>query len=171
MKVLTVIALGVSLSCMNAFAKESKSIQLPTNNSTKIQVENMKNIDSGTAFLNANKAKPGVVTLADGLQYKVITAGTGAKPVITDQVTVHYSGKLIDGTLFDSSYKRGEPATFPVSGVIAGWVEALQLMPVGSTWELYIPAKLAYGSMGAPPSIGPNQTLIFQVNLIEIKKN
>ena len=123
---------------------------------------------TGEAFLAANKTKPGVVTLSDGLQYKVIVAGKGPKPKDNDTVTVHYQGKLIDGSEFDSSYKRGEPATFPVLGVIPGWTEALKLMPVGSTWELYIPSSLAYGEQGAPPVIGPNQTLIFTVQLLKI---
>ena len=127
------------------------------------------NLSAGEAFLNANKSKPGVVALTDGLQYKVLTEGTGPKPAATDTVTVDYAGKLINGTEFDSSYKRGEPTSFPVNAVIPGWVEALQLMKVGSTWELYIPASLAYGNNGAPPSIGPNETLIFKVHLISIK--
>jgi len=125
----------------------------------------------GEVFLDKNKTKKGVVTLNDGLQYKIIKKGTGPKPTLQDTVTVHYLGHLVNGTEFDSSYKRGEPATFPVSGVIPGWTEALQLMPVGSTWELYIPASLAYGEQGAPPSIGPNETLIFKVQLLEIKKS
>ncbi|MDX1901189.1 MAG: FKBP-type peptidyl-prolyl cis-trans isomerase [Gammaproteobacteria bacterium] len=123
---------------------------------------------TGDAFLAANKTKPGVHTLPDGLQYKIITPGNGAKPTANDSVTVDYRGTLIDGTEFDSSYKRGQPATFPVNGVIQGWQEALQLMPVGSKWELYIPPTLAYGTVGAPPLIGPNQTLIFQVELKKI---
>lgn len=125
---------------------------------------------AGEAFLTANKTKPGVVTLPDGLQYKVLEAGKGQKPTANDIVEVDYAGKLIDGTEFDSSYKRGQPATFPVSGVIPGWTEALQLMNVGATWELYIPASLAYGDQGAPPSIGPNETLIFKVHLIKVQK-
>jgi FKBP-type peptidyl-prolyl cis-trans isomerase FklB len=123
----------------------------------------------GEMFLNANKKKPGVVTLADGLQYKIIKAGKGRKPTQTDAVTVNYEGKLVDGTVFDSSYKRGEPISFPVNGVIPGWTEALKLMPVGSTWELFIPSNLAYGENGAPPSIGPNETLIFKVELLAVK--
>lgn len=126
--------------------------------------------DKGAAFLEANKKKEGVVTLPDGLQYKVIKEGKGTKPSINDTVTVHYAGTTVDGTEFDSSYKRGEPATFPVSGVIQGWTEALQLMPAGSTWELFIPANLAYGSRGAPPVIGPNEVLIFKVELISVDK-
>ena len=129
-----------------------------------------KNKQEGLVFLEKNKKQPGVVTLADGLQYKVLVTGKGEQPKENDVVVVHYAGKLIDGTEFDSSYKRGEPATFPVTGVIPGWTEALKLMKVGSTWELYVPADLAYGEQGAPPVIGPNQTLIFKVNLVGIKK-
>jgi FKBP-type peptidyl-prolyl cis-trans isomerase FklB len=125
---------------------------------------------TGEAFLTANKEKSGVKTLPDGLQYKVLVEGKGPKPSKNDTVVVHYSGKLVDGTEFDSSYKRGEPATFPVDGVIPGWVEALQMMKVGSKWELFIPATLAYGEQGMPPVIGPNETLVFEVSLIEIKK-
>lgn len=136
----------------------------------QMQNEAQKNLQAGDAFLTANKTKPGVVTLTDGLQYKIITEGKGAKPGLMDTVTVHYAGTLIDGTEFDSSYKRNQPATFPVAGVIPGWTEALQLMPVGSTWELYIPAKLAYGEQGAPPVIGPNQVLVFKVQLLDVKK-
>ncbi len=120
-------------------------------------------------FLSQNKTKAGIQTTASGLQYKVLTAGTGPKAVETDKVKVHYHGTLIDGTVFDSSVNRGEPATFGVTQVIKGWVEALQMMPVGSKWTLYIPSDLAYGPQG-PPSIGPNQALIFDVELIEIVK-
>ncbi len=108
-------------------------------------------------------------TTASGLQYKVITEGTGPKPTASDTVVCNYKGTLIDGKEFDSSYKRGEPATFPVSGVIKGWTEALQLMPVGSKWQLFIPSDLAYGERGAGAEIGPNSTLIFEVELISIK--
>jgi FKBP-type peptidyl-prolyl cis-trans isomerase FklB len=128
-----------------------------------------KNKAEGTAFLAANKAKPGVVTLPSGLQYKIITAGTGPKPTASDTVVCNYRGTLIDGKEFDSSYKRGQPATFPVSGVIKGWTEAVQLMPVGSKWELYIPADLAYGDRGAGPDIGPGSTLVFEVELLSIQ--
>ena len=128
---------------------------------------NMKEADD---FLAANKTKDGVVTLPSGLQYKILTAGTGAKPTASDTVVCNYSGRLIDGTEFDSSYKRGKPAEFPVGGVIKGWTEALQLMPVGSKWQLYIPSDLAYGARGAGGgAIGPNQALIFDVELISIK--
>lgn len=129
-----------------------------------------KNKIAGEAFLAANKHKSGVVMLPDGLQYKVLTEGKGVKPTAEDTVTVNYKGTLIDGTEFDSSYKHGQPISFPVNGVIPGWVEALQLMKTGSVWELYIPASLAYGERGAPPAIGPNETLIFKVDLIEVKK-
>ena len=109
--------------------------------------------------------------MPSGLQYKILTAGQGVQPTINDSVTVNYAGTLTDGTEFDSSYKRGEPITFPVNGVIKGWTEALQLMKAGSTWELYIPATLAYGTRGAAPVIGPNETLIFKVELISVNKN
>lgn len=128
-----------------------------------------KNKKEGEAFLAENKKKKSVVTLPSGLQYKVITAGTGEMPKSTDTVTTHYRGTLIDGTEFDSSYERGQPATFPVTGVIAGWTEALQLMKVGSKWQLFIPSGLAYGARGAGGTIGPDATLIFEVELISIK--
>ncbi|MCL4178606.1 MAG: FKBP-type peptidyl-prolyl cis-trans isomerase [Verrucomicrobia bacterium] len=124
----------------------------------------------GESFLAENKTKPGVVTLPSGLQYKIIKDGQGESPSAHDQVTVNYRGTLIDGTEFDSSYKRGEPATFGVSGVIKGWTEALQLMKPGSKWELYIPSTLAYGERGSGAQIGPNSTLIFDVELISVKK-
>jgi FKBP-type peptidyl-prolyl cis-trans isomerase len=126
------------------------------------------NKKDGTAFLAANATKEGVVTLPSGLQYKVLVAGTGAKPAATDSVVCNYRGTLLDTTEFDSSYKRGQPATFPVGGVIKGWTEALQLMPVGSKWQLFIPADLAYGDRGQGP-IGPNATLIFEVELVSIQ--
>ncbi|MGA9353174.1 MAG: FKBP-type peptidyl-prolyl cis-trans isomerase, partial [Terriglobales bacterium] len=128
-----------------------------------------KNKSEGAAFLAANKDKEGVKTLPSGLQYKVITEGTGPKPTPTDTVVCNYRGTLINGTEFDSSYKRGEPATFPVGGVIKGWTEALQLMPVGSKWQLFVPSDLAYGDRGAGAEIGPDSTLIFEVELISIK--
>ena len=121
------------------------------------------------AFLAANKAKPGVITLPDGLQYKVLTEGTGPKPTASDTVTVNYRGTLVSGKEFDSSYKRGQPISFPVGGVIKGWTEALQLMPVGSKWQLFIPADLAYGDQPPPGSnIEPGDTLIFDVELLSI---
>ena len=124
----------------------------------------------GTAFLEANKAKPGVVTQPDGLQYKILHAGTGPKPAMTDTVACNYRGTLIDGTEFDSSFKRGQPTTFPVSGVIKGWTEALQMMPVGSKWQLFVPASLAYGDRAPSAVIGPDRTLIFEVELVSIQE-
>jgi FKBP-type peptidyl-prolyl cis-trans isomerase FklB len=124
----------------------------------------------GEAFLAENKKKEGVKTLASGLQYKVVKAGSGKKPKLNDTVTVHYRGTLIDGTEFDSSFRRGKPATFPVSGVIPGWTEALPLMEEGAKWQLFIPPKLAYGEPGAGGLIGPNATLIFEVELISIQE-
>lgn len=126
------------------------------------------NRKEGVAFLAANKSKEGVVTLPSGLQYKILTAGTGAKPTASDTVTCNYRGTLIDGKEFDSSYKRGEPASFQVGGVIKGWTEALQLMPVGSKWQLFIPPDMAYGDRGAGADIGPGATLIFEVELLSI---
>lgn len=124
--------------------------------------------EAGEKFLNDNKTKEGVVTLPSGLQYKIISAGNGAIPKEGDTVKCHYEGRLIDGNLFDSSIRRGEPAEFPVNGVIPGWVEALQLMPVGSKWQLFIPSDLAYGPNGAGQAIGPNETLIFDIELLDI---
>jgi FKBP-type peptidyl-prolyl cis-trans isomerase FklB len=123
----------------------------------------------GEAFLAANKSKDGVVALPSGLQYKILTPGTGPKPTATDSVVCNYRGTLINGTEFDSSYKRGQPATFPVTGVIKGWTEALQLMPVGSKWQLFIPSDLAYGERSPAPEIGPDSTLIFEVELLSIQ--
>ena len=143
--------------------------EVRTQQTEKAKEAAAKNKTEGEAFLTANKAKEGVVTLPSGLQYKILTAGTGPKPTATDSVVCNYKGTLINGTEFDSSYKRGQPVTFPVSGVIKGWTEALQLMPVGSKWQLFIPASLAYGERG-PGEIGPNATLIFEVELISIKE-
>jgi FKBP-type peptidyl-prolyl cis-trans isomerase FklB len=127
------------------------------------------NKKEGEAFLAANKGKEGVITLPSGLQYKVLKEGTGPKPAASDTVLCNYRGTLINGKEFDSSYKRGEPAKFPVNGVIKGWTEALQLMPVGSKWQLFIPAELAYGERGAGADIAPNSTLIFEVELLSIE--
>jgi len=129
-----------------------------------------KNRKEGEEFLAANKKKKGVVTLPSGLQYKVLKAGSGSSPKLTDTVETNYRGTLIDGTEFDSSYKRGETATFPVSGIIEGWKEALQKMKVGDKWQLFVPAELAYGERGAGREIGPNQALIFEIELLGIKK-
>jgi FKBP-type peptidyl-prolyl cis-trans isomerase len=135
----------------------------------KMQVTAEANKREGAAFLAANKAKDGVITLPSGLQYKVLKQGTGPKPSLTDTVVCNYRGTLIDGTEFDSSYKRGQPVTFPVSGVIRGWVEALPLMAVGSKWELFIPAELGYRDHPPNPDIGPDSTLIFEVELLSIQ--
>lgn len=135
----------------------------------KAKIEGEKNQKDGDAFLAANKGKPGVVTLPSGLQYKIVKAGTGPKPTAADTVVCNYEGTLIDGKEFDSSAKHGGPATFPVSGVIKGWTEALQLMPVGSKWQLFVPPQLAYGERGAGGDIGPNATLIFDVELVSIQ--
>ncbi|HVD96150.1 MAG TPA: FKBP-type peptidyl-prolyl cis-trans isomerase [Candidatus Limnocylindria bacterium] len=128
-----------------------------------------KNKTEGGKFLEENKKKPGVKTTASGLEYKPIKEGTGPQPKATDMVTVNYRGTLIDGTEFDSSYKRGQPATFPVNGVIKGWTEALQLMKVGSKYQLWIPSNLAYGERSVSAEIGPNATLIFEVELMDAK--
>ncbi|MDD3789466.1 MAG: FKBP-type peptidyl-prolyl cis-trans isomerase [Petrimonas sp.] len=128
-----------------------------------------KNLEAGQAFLQENKKKEGVVALPSGLQYEILKQGTGAKPKATDKVKCHYHGTLIDGTVFDSSIQRGQPAVFGVNQVIKGWVEALQLMPVGSKWRLYVPSELAYGQQGAGNSIQPNSALIFDVELLGIE--
>ena len=135
----------------------------------KAKVTGEKNKKEGDAFLAENKKKEGIKTLPSGLQYRVIKEGTGKTPKDTDTVVTNYRGRLLDGTEFDSSYKRGQPATFPVKGVIKGWTEALQLMKEGSTWELFVPSDLAYGERGAGSVIGPNATLIFEVELLSIK--
>jgi FKBP-type peptidyl-prolyl cis-trans isomerase FklB len=129
-----------------------------------------KNATDGVKFLAENKSKSGVKTTASGLQYKVIKEGSGAQPKVTDTVTVHYRGTLINGTEFDSSYKRGQPASFPVNGVIKGWTEALQLMKAGSKYQLFIPSSLAYGERAAGADIAPNSTLIFEVELLDVKQ-
>ena len=141
--------------------------------SKKAEVDKVKYkdyIEQNEAYLAKNKSKAGVTTTASGLQYEVIKMGTGPKPTAQNTVKVHYAGTLIDGTEFDSSIKRNEPATFPVTGVIPGWTEALQLMPVGSKFKLYLPASIAYGASGAGEVIKPYSTLIFEVELLEIVK-
>ncbi len=141
---------------------------------TKMQADSAKKAgeakDAGEKFLAENGKREGVTTTASGLQYEVLKAAEGAKPQATDQVKVHYHGTLVDGKVFDSSVERGEPVTFPVQGVIKGWVEALQLMPVGSKWKLFIPSELAYGKQGAGADIGPDAALVFEVELLEIVK-
>ncbi|MBO4370095.1 MAG: FKBP-type peptidyl-prolyl cis-trans isomerase [Paludibacteraceae bacterium] len=129
---------------------------------------NAQNIEVGRAFLEKNKKEEGVVVLPSGLQYKVLTAGKGRKPSATDRVRCHYTGSLIDGTVFDSSVERGEPAVFGVNQVIAGWIEALQLMEEGAKWRLFIPSELAYGERGAGAAIPPHATLIFDVELLKV---
>lgn len=129
-----------------------------------------KNREAGLKFLAENKVKPGVLTLPDGLQYQILKEGNGPKPTAADKVKTHYHGTLIDGTVFDSSVDRGQPISFPVGGVIKGWTEALQLMPVGSKWRLFIPSELAYGDRGAGPKIGPGAALIFDVELLAIEQ-
>lgn len=155
-------------------AEESQTVRNDFMNKMRSQQEAKSkalaetNKAEGEKFLAANKTKPGVMTTASGLQYKVITAGKGKKPAATSQVKVHYSGTLIDGTKFDSSYDRGQPAEFALNGVIAGWTEALQLMNEGSKYQLFIPSNLAYGDTPRPGPIGPNATLIFDVELIAV---
>ena len=150
---------------MNAFRQEVMAKQAEE---TKKMSE--KNKKEGDVFLAENGKKEGVKTLPSGLQYKVMTDGAGKTPKLTDTVSVNYRGTLIDGTEFDSSYKRGQPATFPVNGVIKGWTEALQLMKEGSKWQLFVPANLAYGDKGAGKLIGPNATLIFEVEMVSVKE-
>jgi FKBP-type peptidyl-prolyl cis-trans isomerase FklB len=145
---------------MTAFEKEMIDKQ---------KAAGLKNGADGEKFLAENKKKEGVKTTASGLQYKVVKEGTGAQPKEKDTVMANYRGTIIDGTEFDSSYTRGQPATFPVSGVIKGWTEALQMMKVGSKYQLFIPAKLAYGERAIGPDIGPNSTLIFEVELLDVK--
>lgn len=135
----------------------------------KLQALAVSNKKDGEAFLSANKTATGVVTLPSGLQYKILKPGDGPKPMASDTVTCNYRGTFLDGSEFDSSYKRGQPASFQVGGIIKGWNEALQLMPVGSKWELFVPPDLAYGDRGAPPVIGPNATLVFEVELLSIQ--
>lgn len=151
----------------NALNEYLAEIQTKRAEEAKIQGE--KNIEEGKKFLEENKAKPTVKSTASGLQYEVVTEGTGKQPKKEDTVTVNYRGTLVNGTEFDSSYKRGEPAKFPVDRVIPGWTEALQLMKEGSKYKLFIPSDLAYGDRGAPPKIAPNSVLVFEVELIKVE--
>jgi len=144
--------------------------QLMAKQEEKRKADGEKQKEAGQKFLAENKSKAGVQTTATGLQYKVIKMGTGPKPLATDKVKCHYKGTLIDGKQFDSSIDRGEPAVFPVTGVIPGWTEVLQLMPVGSKWQVFIPSELGYAERGAGEDIGPNATLIFEIELISIEK-
>jgi FKBP-type peptidyl-prolyl cis-trans isomerase FklB len=142
---------------------------LRTKRMEKMKIEGEANKKAGEEWLAANAKKPGVKTMPDGLQYKVLVAGKGPKPTANDTVSAHYKGTLTDGTEFDSSYSRGQPLTLPVMGVIAGWQEALTNMNVGDKWELYIPGHLAYGERGSPPKIGANATLVFEMELLSIQ--
>ena len=137
--------------------------------SERVALEGSKNLKAGEACLSENKSKPGVITLPSGLQYKVITMGTGPKPTAKDTVRCNYRGTLVDGKEFDSSYKHGQPAEFVLGQVIPGWIEALQMMPVGSKWQLWIPPNLGYGERSMSADIGPNSTLIFEIELLGIK--
>jgi FKBP-type peptidyl-prolyl cis-trans isomerase FklB len=149
---------------MTSFQKQVQSKQ-----EEKMKTLGEKNKNDGAKFLAENKSKPGVVSLPSGLQYKVEKMGAGAKPKENQMVVLNYRGTLIDGTEFDNSYKRGEPAMFPVKGIIPGFTEALQLMPIGSKWQLFIPSNLAYGERAAGPQIAPNATLIFEVELLDAR--
>jgi len=151
------------MQVLNAFQTEMRDKQR-----AKMQEQSQANAKHAMTFLEENKAKEDVVTLESGLQYKVLTKGSGESPKATDKVRVHYAGRLMDGSEFDSSIKRGEPAEFPVNGVIKGWTEALQLMKPGSKWELYIPPALGYGTRGAGQKIPPNSVLIFEVELLAV---
>ena len=158
---------------MQTFAEkmQAKQQEEATKKQAEMEAQGKKNVQLEAAFLAANAKKAGVVTTASGLQYQVITAGAGAKPKATDRVTVHYAGTLLDGTEFDSSYKRGEPAQFVLDSVVPGWSEAVQLMPKGSKYKLWIPAKLGYGEAGTPGGpIPPNSTLVFDLELLDIAK-
>ncbi|RMG20271.1 MAG: FKBP-type peptidyl-prolyl cis-trans isomerase [Bacteroidetes bacterium] len=152
-------------ACFQAFQKHHMA-QMAEVNEAKATENKIK----GDEFLAENKQKEGVITTESGLQYKIIEEGSGTPPGKTDTVKVHYTGRLIDGTVFDSSVQRGEPIEFPVNGVIQGWTEALQMMKPGAKWELYIPSELGYGIAGAGQDIGPNSTLIFEVELLDVKR-
>jgi len=149
---------------LTEFSRQMQAKQL-----AKLKELSEKNLAEGQAFLKANQAKPEVKTTASGLQYKVLASGKGKSPKASDTVTVNYRGRLIDGAVFDDSYQRGQPSTFDLSGIIRGWQEALQLMKEGDRWELYIPSDLAFGPQGAGPQIGPNATLVFEVELIKVE--
>lgn len=150
---------------LNKFQKD-----LMAKRTSEFNKKSDENKTKGEAFLAENKGKAGVVVLPSGLQYKILETGTGEKPGKSDTVTVEYTGRLIDGTVFDSTEKTGKPATFQVSQVIPGWTEALQLMPAGSTWEIYVPSGLAYGPRSVGGPIGPNEMLIFKIHLLSVKK-
>jgi FKBP-type peptidyl-prolyl cis-trans isomerase FklB len=161
----TLLTIDQAGDVMNTFQQKQYAVR--NAEAIKVSAENKK---TGNAFLAENKSKPGVMTTASGLQYSIEKEGTGAKPTATDRVKVHYTGRLLDGTVFDSSVERKTPAEFGVNEVIKGWTEALQLMPVGSKWKLYIPSELAYGDRGAGQDIKPGSTLMFDVELLDIIK-
>ena len=152
------------------FTAEEAQMKLQTALMALMEKQNEVQTQEETAFLAENSKKPGIVITSSGLQYEVISEGSGAKPAAADQVRVHYKGTLTDGTEFDSSYSRGEPAVFPLNAVIPGWTEGVQLMSVGSKYRLYVPSALGYGQNGSPPVIPPNAPLIFEVELLEIVK-
>ncbi len=156
---------ATSQSLMMAFQNQMRQAQM-----AQSQAAAGENEAKGAAFLAENGQKAGVSTTASGLQYEILSPGTGPTPLATNVVEVHYEGRLLDGKVFDSSYQRGAPATFPLNRVIKGWTEGLQLMPVGSKYRLYIPSNLAYGPQGSPPKIGPGETLVFDVELISIQE-
>jgi FKBP-type peptidyl-prolyl cis-trans isomerase FklB len=156
-------------ACVNNYLQEKQAEKMEVSRKANSGII-AANHKTGEAFLAENKTKPGIITTASGLQYQVIKEGAGPKPLSSDKVKCHYHGTLIDGTVFDSSVDRGQPIDFAVTGVIQGWVEALQLMPVGSKWKLFLPANLAYGDNAAGPKITPGSTLIFDVELLEIVK-
>ena len=165
-------AMASKPSALSAEETQQTMMQLQQEMEQKFQEKAGKagenNRKEGQEFLAANKNKAGVHTLPSGMQYEILNEGTGKTPSRTDNVTTHYKGTLIDGTVFDSSYERGQPATFPVNGVIAGWTQALMMMKEGAKWRLYIPSELAYGAQGAGADIGPNATLIFDVELLKV---
>jgi FKBP-type peptidyl-prolyl cis-trans isomerase FklB len=163
----TLISLEDATKVLTKFSQDMQAKQKEMMEKTKNEMSD-KNIKEGAKFLEENKTKEGVKVTKSGLQYKVITEGKGKKPLLTDTVTVNYAGRTIDGKEFDSSYKRGQPATFPLGGVIEGWKEALQLMPEGSKYQIFIPSNLAYGEAGAGQAIGPHATLIFDIELIKV---
>ena len=165
-----------SAFCLASLEEETVMTQDEANEIIRVFFESagekagQSNLEEGNAFLETNKAREEITVTESGLQYEILTEGTGAKPTLEDQVRVHYHGTLIDGTVFDSSVDRGEPAVFGVGQVIPGWTEALQLMPTGSKWKVYLPSAIAYGERGAGGDIGPNAALIFEVELLEIVK-
>ncbi|TKG96156.1 FKBP-type peptidyl-prolyl cis-trans isomerase [Puteibacter caeruleilacunae] len=161
----TKITAEETTAIIRSFMEEQRSVQ-----EKERQEKAVKSLEEGKKFLEENAKKDGIQTTASGLQYQVLKAGEGVKPAATDRVKVHYTGKTIDGKVFDSSVERGEPATFGVNQVIKGWTEALQLMPVGSKYKLFIPSEIAYGERGAGADIAPNSVLIFEVELLEIVK-